>query len=91
MQFSLNIVSVSLKVLEFDFKSGQEPWYLVAAPWWLCGWTQPLSFLWPSGIPFIYIVHLKASIAHPHDVDAAALTYSSQGQWGFFGGGAVTK
>jgi len=48
--------------------------YLVAVPWFVCDLTQPLSFLWPAGIPLVCIIHLKAAIAHPHDVDAPALT-----------------
>ena len=36
--------------------------------------TQPLAFLWPTGIPFVCISHISATVAHPNDVDAPTRT-----------------
>jgi len=35
--------------------------------------TQPLPFRWPTGIPFVCIIHLKAAFAYLHYVHAPAL------------------
>jgi len=39
-----------------------------------CDLTKPLPFLCPASIPFVCIIHLKAAVAHPHDMDTLALT-----------------
>jgi len=48
--------------------------YLVAALWQVCDLTQPLLSFGPPVLSFVCIIHLKAAIAHPHDVHVPALT-----------------
>jgi len=39
-----------------------------------CDLTQPLPFLWPAGILVVCIIHIKAVVVYPHNMDAPALT-----------------
>jgi len=57
-----------------DFEMLPDYLYLVAAPWWVYDLTQLLPFFWPEGTVFVCIIHLKAAIAHRHNVDAPAIT-----------------